>query len=110
MNNQTIEKLRSMRLHAMAQLHEQQVKNNQLSESTPDQYLALLTDHEWEYRQNRKIQRLLQQASLKQKATIAEVSYREARNLDQNMFQRIATMGFITKKGKYHPHRPLRSW
>ncbi|MEM0940573.1 MAG: IS21-like element helper ATPase IstB [Bacteroidota bacterium] len=98
MNNQTIEKLRSMRLHAMVQLHEQQVKNNQLSESTPDQYLGLLTDHEWEDRQNRKIQRLLQQASLKQKATIAEVSYREARNLDQNMFQRIATMGFITKK------------
>jgi len=58
MNNQTIEKLRKMRLHAMAQFHEQQVKNNKTSERTPDQYLALLTDHEWDDRQNRKIQRL----------------------------------------------------
>jgi len=97
-NNQTIEKLKQMRLSAMADLHYQHLKNNQFSEVTADEYLALLTDHEWEDRQNKKINRLLHQASFRQKATIAEVSYSEARNLDKNMFERLATLDFIKKK------------
>lgn len=97
-NNQTIEKLKQMRLSAMAQLHDQQVKNNQYAQCTPDEYLALLTDHEWEDRQNKKTQRLLKQAELRQQATIAEISYAEARNLDKNMFERIGTLDFISKK------------
>lgn len=97
-NNQTIEKLKHMRIGAMADLHRQHVKNNQHADYTPDEYLALLTDHEYEDRQNKKIQRLLKQAGFRQKATIAEVSYLEARNLDKNMFNRISTMDFINKK------------
>jgi len=97
-NNQTIEKLKQMRLSAMADLHYQHLKNNQFSEVTTDEYLALLTDHEWEDRQNKKINRLLHQASFRQKATIAEVSYSEARNLDKNMFERLAALDFIKKK------------
>lgn len=97
-NNQTIEKLKQMRLSAMADLHYQHVKNNQFSEVTADEYLALLTDHEWEDRQNKKINRLLAQAGFRQKATIAEVSYSQVRNLDKNMFERLSTLGFIKKK------------
>lgn len=97
-NNQTIEKLKQMRLGAMAQLHLQHVKNNQFNDITADEYLALLTDHEWEDRQNTKISRLLNQAGFRQKASIAEVSYAELRNLDRNMFDRLSTMDFMTKK------------
>jgi DNA replication protein DnaC len=97
-NNQTIEKLKQMRLGAMAELHLQYVKNNQLNDSTPDEYLALLTDHEWENRQNQKIDRLIKLASFRQKASIEEVSYSEARNLDKNMFNRLATLDFMARK------------
>lgn len=62
-NNQTIEKLKQMRLGAMAQLHLQHIKDNRLADTTADEYLALLTDHEWEYRQNRKIDRFIRQAA-----------------------------------------------
>ena len=97
-NNQTIEKLKQMRLGAMAQLHLQHVKNNQFNDITADEYLALLTDHEWEDRQNTKISRLLNQAGFRQKASIAEVNYTELRNLDKNMFDRLGTMDFMAKK------------
>jgi DNA replication protein DnaC len=97
-NNQTIEKLKQMRLGAMAQLHLHHVKNNQFNDITPDEYLALLADHEWEDRQNKKISRLLSQAGFRQKASIAEVNYTELRNLDKNMFDRLSTMDFMTKK------------
>ena len=97
-NNQTIEKLKQMRLGAMAQLHLQHVKNNQLNDITADEYLALLTDHEWEDRQNRKIDRLFKQANFRQKASLAEVNYTSNRNLDKNMFVRLGSLNFIAKK------------
>ncbi|MBK3518272.1 IS21-like element helper ATPase IstB [Carboxylicivirga marina] len=96
-NNQTIEKLRQMRLGAMADLHLQHMKNNQLKSVTPDEYLALLTDQEWEYRQNSKIARLIAQANFKQKATVADINYGPSRNLDKNMFMRLASLDFLTK-------------
>jgi len=97
-NNQTIEKLKQMRLGAMAQLHLHHVKNNQFNDITPDEYLALLADHEWEDRQNKKISRLLNQAGFRQKASIAEVNFTDLRNLDKNMFDRLSTMDFMAKK------------
>lgn len=97
-NNQTVEKLKQMRLTAMAELHLQHVKNNKFTDITPDEYMALMADHEWEDRENKKITRLLKQASFRQKVSVAEVSYTEARNLDKNMFSRLATLDFITKK------------
>lgn len=96
-NNETIEKLKQMRLTAMAELHKEQLKSHEHSKYTADEYLALLTDHEWEHRYNRKIQRLTKQAGFRQKATLAEVNYSESRNLEKNMFARLGTLDFITK-------------
>ena len=97
-NNQTIEKLKQMRLGAMAQLHHQYVNNNQLNDITADEYLALLTDHEWEDRENRKIDRLFKQANFRQKASLAEINYTSSRNLDKNMFVRLGSLDFISRR------------
>jgi len=96
-NNQTIEKLRGMRLQAMAEMHIQHVKNNQFNSLTPDEYLSLLTDHEWEDRQTKKIRRLILSAGFRQKADIVDVSYTENRNLDKNMFARLSTLDFMAR-------------
>ena len=97
-NNQTIEKLKQMRLGAMAQLHLQHIKDNRIENTTADEYLALLIDHQWEDRQNRKIERLLKQARFKQEANLADVNYTQNRNLDKNMFTRLGTLDFISRK------------
>jgi DNA replication protein DnaC len=97
-NNQTLEKLKQMRLLAMATLHLQQLEDNRYTDMTRDEYLAILVDHEWEQRQQQRIDRLFKQACFKQKASLAEISYNQQRNLDKNMFNRLATMDFITKK------------
>ena len=60
MNQQmTIEKMKSMRLRGMAQVHYSNLENNLYQDYTLDQYTALLVDQEWEDRQNRKIENLL---------------------------------------------------
>ncbi len=97
-NNPTVEKLRDMRLTAMAQMHLQYVKNNQANGLTPDEYLALLADHEWEDRQNKKFERLIKNASFRQKASVADIDYATVRNLDKNMFQRLGSLDFIKRK------------
>lgn len=97
-NNQTVEKLKRMRLGAMADLHLQHVKNNQLSDLTADEYLALLTDHQWEDRKNSKINRLLKQAGFRQQASLADVDYSHNRDLDKNMFMRLGTLDFMERK------------
>jgi DNA replication protein DnaC len=97
-NNQTIEKLKAMRLGAMAHLHHQHIRDNRLEAMTCDEYLALLTDHQWEDRENRKTDRLLKQAGFRQNANLADISYSPDRNLDRNMFARLGTLDFISKK------------
>ncbi len=96
--NQTVEKLKSMRLNAMAQMYQEHLKNNLYNDCTQDEYVAMLADHEWEDRQNKKIQRLLTQAGFRQKASIADVDYSASRNLDKNMFNRLTCLDFIEKK------------
>ncbi len=96
--NQTIEKLKSLRLHAMASMYQHHLKNNLYVDSTPDEYIALLADHEWEERQNVKIQRLIKQAGFRQKASVADVDYATVRSLDKNMFSRLSLLDFISKK------------
>ena len=97
-NNQTIEKLKAMRLTAMAELHSQSIASNAYQKNTADEYLSLLTDHEWEDRQNKKIKRLSQKAGFKQQADIHEITFSERRNLDRNMFDRLATLQFIQQR------------
>jgi DNA replication protein DnaC len=97
-NNQTVEKLRTMRISAMADLHLNHLKTNQTDQYTPDEYLSLLTDGEFESRHNKKVSRLLQQARFKQSASIAQVDYLSQRNLEKNMFQRLASLEFIKQK------------
>jgi len=96
-NIETVEKLRKMWINAMADLHHQNVRNNQLNNTTADEYIGLLTDHEWEDRQHKKINRLQKQARFKEKSSIADISYTENRNLDKNMFERLTTLDFMKK-------------
>jgi len=96
--NQTVEKLLKMRIYAMAEMYQHHLKNNLYNESTPDEYIAMLTDHEWEQRQNKRIERLIQQAHFRQNASIADVNFTSARNLEKNMFSRLTSLDFIAKK------------
>lgn len=97
MNNQTIEKMRAMRFGAMASLHLQHINENKFEGMTCDEYLAILIDHQWEDRENKKIERLLKQASFRQNANLADINYAPERNLDRNMFARLSTLDFISR-------------
>ena len=98
MNNQsTIEKMKQMRLSGMAEMHYNNLQSANYQDYTTDQYLALLIDQEWEFRQKRKINSLIAKANFKCQASIRDIDYTHPRNLDQNLFERLVSLDFIKK-------------
>lgn len=93
--NNTVEKMRGMRMGAMASLYHNTLTQNLYKNFTMDDYLALLIDTEWEHRQNRKIENLIKTAGFKQAASAADIDYLSRRNLDKNVFERLLTLQFL---------------
>jgi DNA replication protein DnaC len=96
MNNQnTIEKMKQMRLSGMAQMHYTNITNNINMDYTIDQYITMLVDQEWENRQNKKIQNLVSKARFRYPATIRDIDYSANRQLDKNTFERLALLDYV---------------
>jgi DNA replication protein DnaC len=96
MNNQnTIEKMKQMRLGGMAEMHYTNTNSNINLEYTIDQYVAMLVDQEWENRQNRKIKNLIKNARFRFPATVQDIDHSANRQLDKNTFERLALLDFV---------------
>ena len=80
LDHPTLDKLRALRLTAMAD-----ALQDQLSKPLPDldfeSRLGMLVEQEWLARENRRIKRLLQQAKLQQSACVEDIDYAKSRGL-----------------------------
>ena len=65
---------------------------------TSEELAAYLTETEWNDRQTRKMERYRKAARFRYQASVEEVNFAPARNLDQNQFLRLADCTFIQKK------------
>lgn len=98
MNNQnTIEKMKQMRLNAMAQTYYNSLENNLYKDYTIDQFIALLVEQEWEERYNKKINNLIKAARFRYSANIKDIDYTTNRSLDKNTFERLSNLDFINR-------------
>lgn len=96
MNNyQTIEKLKTLHLSGMLNIHQQHIRDNLYSDYTLDQYLALLADEETDLRQDRKVKRLLKQAQFETMAAVEDIDYQSQRKLDKNQYSNLLSLKFI---------------
>ena len=96
-NHSTIEKMKQMRLTGMAEAYYNNLQAANYQDYTIDQYLAMLIDFEWEFRQERKTNGLIAKAKFKHQASIRDIDYNHPRNLDQNLFERLASLDFIKR-------------
>lgn len=95
LKNQTIEKLRDMKLKAMAQM---------LSEPNPsdlelsfEERLGIMVEKEWMSKKNSKIKRLLRNATLWLDACIEDIEYSSNRAIDKQSIFELSNCGFIEK-------------
>ena len=107
-NNQTIEKLKQMRLSAMAELHAAHLKDNRTDKSTPDEYLALLTDHQWEDRQNKQDPTVTETGGVQTTGQPrGHRSYPEQKP-EQEHVRAFGYTRFYSPKGEHHHYRGFR--
>jgi len=93
----TLEKMRAMRLKAMAELYQQSLDTNIYSQLTMDEVLATLIDTEWEERQQRKIAGLIKRAGFRQQAAATDIDYHPDRGLDKTLIGRLLSLNFVKK-------------
>ena len=97
MLNNTIDRLRSMKMDAFAsELERQLADNNGYNQLGFEERLALLVDSEWNRRQDNKLTRFIRNARFSApSATIEGIEYIEDRHLDKSKMLRFATCQYI---------------
>lgn len=93
--HQTAEKLKSMRLGAMAELFLNQESQTAAAQLSFEERLGLLVDYEWTNRQNKKLQRLLKNARLKLNACLEDIDYQHPRKLDKQVMAHLGSMKWL---------------
>jgi DNA replication protein DnaC len=83
LNQQTLEKLHTLRLRGMAEAFRTQSEQTGITELSFEERFALLVDQQWNWRQNRALERRLSQAKLRHRASVEDLDFRSPRGLDR---------------------------
>ena len=81
----TIEKLCAMRLRGMAEAFREQQQEPDVQRLSFEERLGLLIDRQWNWRENRALDRRLRNARLQGNACIEDIDYRTPRGLDRQL-------------------------
>lgn len=92
---QTVDLLYAMNLNAMAEGFKEQMNQADIQELSFEERFSLLVDRQWNYRENRKIKRLLDDAKLKLNACIEDIDFKAPRGLDKSVILRLADCRWI---------------
>ncbi|SFD43286.1 ATP-binding protein [Ruminococcus albus] len=97
MINGTIERLRTMKMNALASELERQVEDaDSYKQLGFEDRLTLLVDAEWNRRQNNKLDRYIRNARFSDaNATIEGIEYIEDRHIDKGKMLRFATCNYV---------------
>jgi DNA replication protein DnaC len=97
MNNQTLEKMRKMKLYGMQRSFKHATETQSLGNLTPDELINMLVDSEWDDRGNRARERSITNAKFRYKTSIEGIDFNPERHLDRNQILRLADCSFIDK-------------
>lgn len=97
MNTDTLDKLRKLKFYGMFHAFKSSIESGQTDQYTSDELLAHLIDSEWDYRQNRRIERQIMYARFRYKASIEELHYHVDRSIDRNQVMRLADCTFLDR-------------
>lgn len=94
--NQTTEKLREMRLNAMATEYIRQCETPAISALGFEERVGMMTDAEWLSRQNNRIKKRLQEANLRfAGASLADIDYKPSRKLERAYIARLSDFAWV---------------
>lgn len=97
MTQETLEKIKKLRLLGMARAYETSLENDKILKLSADELIKMLVEAEWDDRLNRNIERRMRNAKFRYQSSIESIDYDADRNLDRNQIMRFAECTFIQK-------------
>lgn len=97
MNEITLTRMKQLKFHGMHGAFKTAIETGKTDDYSQDQFVSMLIDAEWDDKTNRKIERAIKNARFHYKASIENIVYEEARNIDRLKVQRLAECDFITR-------------
>ncbi len=94
---QTLERMRKMRLSGMVQAYLRDSQTEGISELSFEERLALMVDHEWTLRESNRIARLRKKARFRIDAMPEDIDYEHPRGLKRRLFQELLRCDWIRK-------------
>ncbi|MBB1151482.1 ATP-binding protein [Myroides sp. NP-2] len=97
MNQNTLDKMKNLKLYGMHRAFASTLELGSAS-YTNDELIAFLIDSEFDDKENRKVERLINTAKFRYKAYMEEITASTTRNLDKNTIARLSSCDFIEQK------------
>jgi len=97
MNQNTLDKMKNLKLYGMHRAFTSTLELGSAS-YTNDELIAFLIDSEFDDKENRKVERLINTAKFRYKAYMEEITASTTRNLDKNTIARLSSCDFIKQK------------
>ncbi|MCP4706626.1 MAG: ATP-binding protein, partial [candidate division Zixibacteria bacterium] len=96
---QTLEKLRKMKLYGLLAGIEEQINQPDMVSLSFEDRFGLLVDQEWNFKENRKLDYRLRVAKIKIKdASVEQIDYRIKRNLNKKLMLSLVHLDWIEKQ------------
>lgn len=98
MINPTLDKLNGMKLRSMEQEYRRQIEISANAALSFDERLAMIVDAEWLAKANKRLQRFLREANLREpSANLENINFDPKRNLDKATIARLADCSWINE-------------
>src|SRR6202166_4812183 len=95
LNQPTIEKLHTMKMHGMADAFRAQLETTESHQLSFEERFALLVDQQWLWKENRALARRLQSARLKERGVIEDIDYQHPRGLDRKLLRTLSVSEWV---------------
>jgi DNA replication protein DnaC len=95
---QTMSRLRELRLASMAEAYELQLQQPKLHQLSFDDRFALLVEQEVVERQSKKLKRLIRDADFPEVASLEDVDYRPSRSIDKTLVASLASCEWVRQQ------------
>jgi DNA replication protein DnaC len=95
LNQPTLDKLQTMKLHGMAEAFRAQLETTDTNALTFEERFAMLVDQQWLWKENRALARRLRSARLKEKGVVEDIDYQHPRGLDRKLLRALASSDWV---------------
>ena len=95
LNQPTIEKLNTMKLHGMAEAFRAQLETTDMSQLAFEERFGMLVDQQWLWKENRALSHRLRSARLKERGVMEDIDYQHPRGLDRKLMRTLANSEWV---------------